>query len=155
MIGRVNLWIVCGVLLAASASASKANAQFMSGGGYGLGFFNYGNTGRYFERIPYYALYPPVYYSYPVPRTYGYSPFAYPPGVMTPEVAPKVESATYYNPFVKPSTEPASDKTDKTVRRDKPLRKGSPVRVAKTYLNPFVEQAADASKEVLTARARP
>ncbi len=38
------------------------------------------------ERLPYYSLYPPVYYSYPVPRPYGYSPFAYPPGVATPEV---------------------------------------------------------------------
>jgi hypothetical protein len=32
-------------------------------------------------KIPYYALYPPVYYSYPVARPYGYSPFALPPGV--------------------------------------------------------------------------
>jgi len=28
------------------------------------------------ERLPYFALHPPVYYSHPVPRTYGYSPFA-------------------------------------------------------------------------------
>jgi hypothetical protein len=36
------------------------------------------------DTIPYFALFPPVYYSYHVPRTYGYSPFAYPPGVFTP-----------------------------------------------------------------------
>ncbi len=35
---------------------------------------------------PYYALHPPVYYSCPVPRSYGYSPFAYPGCVQTPEV---------------------------------------------------------------------
>ena len=70
MIGRMSLWCAGAVLIAASVCASKADAQFISGGGYGLGFFNYGNTGVYFERIPYYALYPPVYYSYPVPRTY-------------------------------------------------------------------------------------
>jgi hypothetical protein len=35
---------------------------------------------------PYYALHPPVYYSYPVPRSYGYSPFAYPGCVPTPDV---------------------------------------------------------------------
>ena len=40
------------------------------------------------ESIPYYALYPPVYYSYRVARTYGYSPFAYPPGVLTPGSEP-------------------------------------------------------------------
>ena len=36
---------------------------------------------------PYFSLHPPVYYSVPVPRTYGYSPFAYPGSVRTPEVA--------------------------------------------------------------------
>ncbi len=35
---------------------------------------------------PYFALHPPVYYSCPVPRSYGYSPFAYPPCVQTPQV---------------------------------------------------------------------
>lgn len=39
------------------------------------------------EYIAYHALHPPVYYSYPIPRTYGYSPFAYPPGTRTPEIA--------------------------------------------------------------------
>ena len=53
---------------------------------------------------PYFALYPPVYYRYPIARTYGFSPFAYPPGTITPEspirpyvvrnmYAPGVESA--------------------------------------------------------------
>lgn len=40
---------------------------------------------RIWERVPYYAVYPPVYYSFPVARPYGYSPFAYPPGTLTPE----------------------------------------------------------------------
>jgi len=35
---------------------------------------------------PYFALHPPVYYSVPVPRTYGYSPHAYPGSTATPEV---------------------------------------------------------------------
>jgi len=34
--------------------------------------------------LPYYAVYPPVYYSYPVARPYGHSPYAYPPGTPTP-----------------------------------------------------------------------
>ena len=156
MIGRVNLWVLCGVLLAAGLGASKANAQFLSGGGYGLGFFNYGNTGRYFERIPYYALYPPVYYSYPVPRTYGYSPFAYPPGTMTPEAPPQVKAATYYNPFVPRGGESAAETaSDKSVRHDAPVKRGSPVRIAKTYINPFVERAGAASRDALTARREP
>ena len=155
MIGRVNLWVVCGVLLGASVCASRANAQFMSGGGYGLGFFNYSNNNLMVQRPPYYALYPPVYYSYPVARTYGYSPFAYPPGTMTPNVAPKVKSVMYHNPFVPRKAEPVADTVDKSVRRDMPLGKRSPVQVARIYINPFAKQAGAASTESLTARVEP
>jgi len=51
------------------------------------------------ERVPYYALYPPVYYSYPVARPYGYSPFAYPPGTFTPEPT-ALPGAVIENQFV-------------------------------------------------------
>ncbi len=40
------------------------------------------------DTLPYFSLYPPVYYSYRVPWTYGYSPFAYPSGVLTPSSEP-------------------------------------------------------------------
>ncbi len=151
MVGRMSLWLVGAVLLLGSACASEAKAQFLSGGGYGLGFFNYGNTG-YMDRIPYYALYPPVYYSYPVARTYGYSPFAYPPGTMTPEVRPQVKAAEYINPFVPKEASPV---LDRSTRVAKPR---NPVRVAKTYINPFVDNplvdsATGASTQALTARA--
>lgn len=146
MVGRMGLWLVGAVLLLASAGASQANAQFLSGGGYGLGFFNYGNTGVYMERIPYYALYPPVYYSYPVARTYGYSPFAYPPGTMTPEVRPQVKAAQYINPFVPKEAAPVGDRTANVT---------TPVRVATTYINPFVDSATSASTQALTARSDP
>jgi hypothetical protein len=128
MIGRVHLWIGCGVLLLGCVGASSASAQngilLGQGGGYGIGSFNYGG-GINQQSIPYYALYPPVYYSHPVPRAYGYSPFAYPPGVMTPDVAPPV-GAMYMNPYV---PQPADSKpVDRTA--------------AKTYYNPFVQQAS-------------
>ena len=35
--------------------------------------------------IPYYAAHPPVYYSHIVARPYGYSPYAYVPGIVTPD----------------------------------------------------------------------
>ena len=50
------------------------------------------------ESIPYFAQFPPVYYSHPVPRPYGWSPYAYPPGVLTPEPRPVPEVTL--NPFV-------------------------------------------------------
>lgn len=91
-----------------------------------MGFFNYGgNYNINQQRIPYYALYPPVYYSYAMARPYGYSPFAYPPGVMTPEARPEAAAAEYRNPFVPPRdpSQPAKDQTASAPR---------------TYLNPFV-----------------
>ena len=118
--------------------AWRASAAFGQGlfgqGAYGLGFYNYGGSAVNQPTIPYYAMFPPVYYSYPVARTYGYSPFAYPPGTRTPEAAPKVGAVEYRNPFV-----PQGDKTDS----------GSNDRVAsaaKTYYNPYVSQFRTASK---------
>ena len=47
---------------------------------------------------------PPVYYSQPVARPYGYSPFAYPGWVRTPEIAEAAcEPLTLDNPYVTPS----------------------------------------------------
>jgi hypothetical protein len=130
MSGRKSLIVVCGVailIVASGVFATSASAQGFGSGGYGLGFYNYGNSGINQASIPYYALYPPVYYSFPVPRTYGYSPFAYPPGVMTPEVAPTVAAVEFHNPYVPQPSEPApSDRT---------------VSTAKTYYNPYVQQA--------------
>lgn len=81
--------LMAGAIALGANLTSTANAQ-MGMGGYALGYGYLGN-GPYNNLydagpIPYYSLYPPVYYSQPVPRTYGYSPFAYPPGFLTPEV---------------------------------------------------------------------
>ncbi len=61
-----------------------------------------------YNNLPYFSLHPPVYYSYPVPRTYGYSPFAYPGDVMTPEIIEPVQPVTIINPHVKSNAEPAA-----------------------------------------------
>jgi hypothetical protein len=75
---------------------------------------------------PYFSLYPPVYYSYPVPRTYGYSPFAYPLGTPTPEVTiTDAPSQIMINPYV-PRSQSASQ-AEKTA--------GGPL----TISNPFVD----------------
>ena len=137
MFRRVSLWVGCGVLLAASLQASQASAQF-GPGGYGLGFYNYnGNDNGGDYRIPYYALYPPVYYSYPVARTYGYSPFAYPPGTITPAAAPKVAAIDYVNPFV--------HQADGNQSTPAPVGKAEAVdptaSLPKMYYNPYVQTA--------------
>jgi hypothetical protein len=74
---------------------------------------------------PYFALHPPVHYSLPVPRTYGYSPYAYPGWVPTPEVEVPVQPQEILNPYVEPQAEPASGQTASR---------------AKLIVNPFVEQ---------------
>jgi hypothetical protein len=112
------------------------------GGGCGIGFGvgGYNDICGYAElyrelynNLPFYALHPPVYYSYPVPRTYGYSPFAYPPYVMTPEFAGASEPLEIINPHVdsteaKPTKSTKSDRAAATSARVEPL----------VVINPFV-----------------
>jgi hypothetical protein len=106
-------------LLAALVVACWASvAENCQADGHGWGF-GYGWRSIYqtqeLENVPYFSLYPPVYYSYPVARTYGYSPWAYPPGTVTPEAPPAPK--TIENPYVpekskaKPKAKPATDKS--------------------------------------------
>ncbi len=91
------------------------------------------------EKLPFYALHPPVYYSVPVPRTYGYSPFAYPPGVMTPEVLP-VEPVIIQNHMI--PTKPTAQ------------AKSTRVAVAPLRLtNPYVVRSDGRGESVPTATA--
>ena len=72
------------VMLGACRASGQGWGVFPYAPAWGYGYPNACAT----ESVPYYALYPPVYYSYRVARTYGYSPFAYPPGVLTPGSEP-------------------------------------------------------------------
>jgi len=92
-------------------------------GGYGYGWGYLYNSLDY--NVPYFAAHPPVYYSYPVPRTYGYSPFAYPPNVMTPEVVQEAKPVQIVNPYVpkaqRTEQEPEQDRAVKADRQPQPL----------------------------------
>ena len=137
--------LVAGLLTLSSAVAGSAHAQCAAyGGGYGGFGFGAWDVGRLYrvlaDNVPYHAAFPPVYYSYPVPRTYGYSPFAYPPGVMTPEVElqPQVIDNPYVAPgieegpeAVQPQVEPSNDSTTSTARESQPL----------VIYNPYVTDA--------------
>jgi hypothetical protein len=82
------------VLLAAGIAilgGESARADYPYGWPNYLGPTAYGVSGTMYGLglvpvPPYFALHPPVYYSVHVPRSYGYSPFAYPGCVPTPEV---------------------------------------------------------------------
>jgi hypothetical protein len=89
--------ILLAVTLLVAVAASEARA------GWPLGTFGYGSyyaPGMYASdtRVPYFALHPPVYYSYPVPRPYGYSPWAYPGWTPTPHVQ-AAEPDVLVNPY--------------------------------------------------------
>jgi hypothetical protein len=109
---NVRRILMLAVVAAASAgSAGRADAQVGYGcaggyGGYGWGAWDIGRLYSVLaQNVPYYAAFPPVYYSVPVPRTYGYSPFAYPPGVMTPEVVESAEPLAVENPYFSGASE--------------------------------------------------
>jgi hypothetical protein len=80
-----------------------------------------------------------VYYSYPVPRTYGYSPFAYPPGVMTPDVVGG-QPLEIINPHV-PSPPESTEQKPVSVGKDRTASAGHPQRTQPeplVIINPFV-----------------
>ena len=115
------------------SGAGKAQAQF--GVPYALG--GYGSSIYANERLPYYSLFPPVYYKQAIPRSYGYSPYAYPLGSPTPPTTSV--SQLLPNPFY---TAPAPAPLEgELAARPKPL----------VIRNPFVPDAAAA----LTSAAVP
>jgi hypothetical protein len=122
------------------------------GHGHGFGFGGFGFGGFYdygwdlaelyrelYQNLPHFSLHPPVYYSYPVPRTYGYSPFAYPPGVMTPEFVGQVQPLEIINPHV-PQPE-GSEQKSASVKQDRTAAVSRPKRMQPeplVIINPFV-----------------
>lgn len=96
-------------LLVAAGSAGEADAQW---GWQGYPYFYGRNVYTVYDqdRLPYFSLHPPVYYSRPIPRTYGYSPFAYPGMVRTPDLPvgePQIVVNPYYEAVPKEDVPPA------------------------------------------------
>jgi hypothetical protein len=144
---RFALTLILG-MACSLATAGDAEAQYGlnagCGYGYGCGVYDLGRLyGVLANNVPYYAAFPPVYYSVPVPRTYGYSPFAYPPGVMTPDLAEQATPVEIINPHVKPASnsdpEEPADKLTQTDTAPSPL----------LVMNPYVStRVAEASVQV-------
>ncbi len=110
MIKKLSTLLAVAVTVALLSTASSAWAQ-----GIGCHYWSYPYSADLtplysvgaIPAPPYFALHPPVYYSTPVPRAYGYGPWAYPPYVTTPEVA-EPQPQTIENKFVpKPAKQEA------------------------------------------------
>jgi hypothetical protein len=103
----------------------RMNGQGWAGGYPYAPYWGYGCPTIYStESVPYYCLHPPVYYSYRVARTYGYSPFAYPPGVLTPGSEPP-HPAMVQNVYAAEAEQPSESQEGRPPQRIE---------------NPFVEQ---------------
>lgn len=90
--------------------------------------------------LPYFALYPPVYYSQSVPRPYGYSPFALPPGTKPVEPVESAEdkSEEIINPYYRPNEDSkAIDVTDEVAIKSQMI------------VNPFVPQSTVPAQQKL------
>jgi len=120
--------------VAALHFASRESQAGWPCGGYGfypgLQYSIYGQ-----DYIPYFSRHPPVYYSYPVARTYGWSPYAYPPGVMTPEYSSAPEPVTVVNPHV--------ERAKSSVAKAENTARVEPLRIR----NPYVEESLVKSDE--------
>ena len=103
-------------LLAAVIGLSLDNVAEACGGCYGGGFNGWGvNCYEPIDRQPpYFAVHPPVHYSSMVPRTYGYSPYAYPGIVRTPSRAASRPMIVKNPHFKVRSKGKVHRKTDKT-----------------------------------------
>ena len=123
-----------------------ANSFPVAVGGYGNGccgnnyFGDGGFTNLYNQGFipvpPYFALHPPVYYSAPVPRSYGYSPFPYPGTVPTPEVVMGPEE------IINPHVDPDANGEEVPVPPQEQEASQRTARVSPEVIrNPFVEQA--------------
>jgi hypothetical protein len=136
--------IFTAILSAACLMAPGAASAFDGGWGVGYGL-GVGGLYRSLDyptenRVPYFASRPPVYYSVPVPRTYGHSPFAYPPYFRTPDVECGTQPIEIVNPYVTPSsTSKEVKKADAGREKTVSTRKAS-ASTPLVIINPFVEQ---------------
>jgi hypothetical protein len=93
-------------ILSCAAMFALANRPLAAQSPYCYGGYWWGYDAPYErDHIPFYALHPPVYYSYPVARAYGWTPFAYSPDAV---ILPLEEGGAkqIINPFVPPSNAP-------------------------------------------------
>jgi hypothetical protein len=135
MIRKLCLISTVALLLTASSSANAfwPYAGYGGGfGGYGYGW-GFGAPTDYVSAPPYYAIYPPVYYSSRITaRPYGASPFAWQGGMSPITYVPRPEISMpapemIENPFVASGKAPAKQAATRTAE-PQPL----------TATNPFV-----------------
>ena len=120
---------------------TTANAQYSNGylfgSGIGANFGGHGFVRGYTprEQPPYFAKFPPVYYSHPVKRPYGFSPYAVPGGIAPAEMSyAKPTPVTVKNPFFKGDVVPVQAPKNKNSEI-----KNKSVRIMNPYVTKLVQ----------------
>ena len=116
-----------------SSEAQLADGyRFGSGVGFSRGLF-FGPRLVPREQPPYFAQFPPVYYSGIVRRPYGISPYAAPPGIAPVELSVP-QPVTVKNPFFEKEVAPVSNE-----KSEKPAVKDSNGNKVTWRQNPYIE----------------
>jgi hypothetical protein len=116
---RIAIWAVLALLVIGAVASYSEACDGPYFGRWGGANWLYPSGSLYVqESVPYFALHPPVYYSYPVARPYGFSPFPYPPEVLTPEL-PRT-SPVMGNPYVVSVAGSMSDAGQPSLRMNNP-----------------------------------
>lgn len=134
--------LLAAAVAAASVFAPTAQAQY-GGGGYGWGGgwpYNfqsgiYGRTNAY--NLPYFSLHPPVYYSHVVPRPYGFSPFAAPPGMVPAEMQVMASPKMIENPHFKPDDKKPEEPKPADEKAGSAKATGRTASASQVIVNPF------------------
>ena len=134
------------VVLAAMATyTTTSEAQGLNSGfqfGTGVGFSR-GFLGRGFltprEQPPFFAKFPPVYYSHIVKRPYGISPFAAPAGIAPVELSVPA-TITVKNPFFESEVAPVSNAEQVPAVKDE---NGNKVTIRTRSRNPYIESVVN------------
>lgn len=123
------------------SSAVQANQSGSGGDNGSFLYYWWFYTNPYYpsdRRVPYFSEHPPVYYSFPVPRTYGYSPWAYPGTYRTPEVDVALAKPLLVpNPHVGSQAAPPHNLDQSTRVRRRP----GPLVVNNPYVNQRIQVA--------------
>lgn len=129
-------------LLAVTFIGSQAAEACGWGNNYGYGIGGLYRSLDYptESRVPYFAAHPPVYYSQPVPRTYGHSPFAYGPWHKTPEIIESATPVVIENPHAKEASQTENKQAKKSSRVDRSVsiaadKVSGPLMIENPYFN--------------------
>jgi len=144
MSNKLAIWVVLAVLAVSLATSSSAMAYWPAwpyscntDAAWAYGWSGASWCSR--DQVPYFALHPPVYYSQPVRRPYGLSPFAWPPVVRFSERRSPPAPLLVRNPYASADN---SSLTDVERARRPPLRIVNPyvVGAAETAASPNADQ---------------